>query len=163
MPSPKSLVTKHEFSTIFIAVLNGPIGPIGPIGPTVPSPGRWVTLARYLYQIIKAKIRASDPRDKTVHIKCAVSQVSRHLTRILNYLHSSTQRSKHSKRSKPGTQGHTSATSLREQNSKLRVSDPRYGAANTDVSSRQPSQGWRVWRAPRSPYQELTRLVCSAS
>ena len=39
-------------------------------------------------------------------------------------------------RSKPGTQCHTSATSLRKQVSKLRVSDPIYGAEHKDVHCR---------------------------
>ncbi len=37
----------------------------------------------------------------------------------------------------------------------FRVSDPRYGVANKDVSYRQPSQGWRVWREPRTPFRSL--------
>jgi len=75
-----------------------------------------------------AKIRASNPRDKTVHIECAVSQVSRHQTRILNYLHSSTQRSNWSNwsnRPKPGTLGHTSAISLPNYKSKNSCQRPQ--------------------------------------
>ena len=66
-------------------------------------------------------------------------------------------------RSKPGTQCHTSATSLRKQISKLRVSDPRHGAVYKDVHGRQPDTDVRFAGNPAPQRQELTRVVCSAS
>ena len=102
-----------------------------------------------------------------MHIYCAVSQFSRHQTRILNHLRSRTKRTKRterSKRSKPGTQCHTSATSLRKQTSKLRVSDPRYGAANKDVSCRHCAKDGAFGGHPAPPLGAYTAsLLCVVS
>ena len=65
--------------------------------------------------------------------------------------------------SKPGTQCHTSAKSLRKQISKLSVSDPRYRAANKDVSCRHCAMDGAFGGHPVPQRQEFTRLVCSAS
>ncbi|HUX47361.1 MAG TPA: hypothetical protein VMV58_05050, partial [Desulfosporosinus sp.] len=63
----------------------------------------------------------------------------------------------------PRTQCDTSATSLRKQNSKLRVSDPKYGAAHKDVRCRHSAKDGAYGGNPAPQRQELTRLVCSAS
>jgi len=62
---------------------------------------------------------------KTVCMECAVSQIPRHQTRILNYLQSRTNPSSF-QRPSPGTQCLTSTTPLRKQISKFRVDDPKY-------------------------------------
>ena len=72
---------------------------VSPANFVVPSPERSVTRARRLYVSRKANFHISDPIDRTVHIECAVSQDT-----SLNV-----------PRPKPGTQCHTSATSLRKQ------------------------------------------------
>ena len=59
---PKTLVTKHEYSTISKAGLNVPRSPFPD-----PSPGRSVTQARRLYVSSLANFRVSDPRYGAVH------------------------------------------------------------------------------------------------
>src|SRR5665254_12443 len=50
--------------------------------------------------------------------------------------------------SKPGTQCHTSATSLRKQNSKLPCKRPHIRGSAHGRALPPLSQGWRIWRVP---------------
>jgi len=59
----------------------------------------------------------------------------------------------------PGTQGHTSATSLRKQTSKLRVSDTKHGVAHKDVRYRHCAKDGAFGGHPAPQRQELTRHV----
>ena len=76
---------------------------------------------------------------KTVHVKCAVSQPSPTVLR-----------------SKLGTQCHTGATSLRKQSSKLRESDrPKIRGSAQGRVLPPMRQGRRMGRGPRSPRRSL--------
>ena len=83
--------------------------------------------------------------NRTVHMKCAVPP--QHL------------QSKTNRPSFPVPSPGRSVTQARRlyvsSLANFRVSDPIYGAAHKDVHCRQPSQGWRVWRAPRTPFRSL--------
>ena len=110
-----------------------------------PSPGRCVT------------------QEDGAHRMCRLPKPSHH-TRILSYLQSGKNVPRSLvPRAKPRTQCHTSATSLRKQNSKLRVSDPKHGVAHMDVCYRHSAMDGAYGGNPAPHRQELTRLVCSAS
>jgi len=104
----------------------------------------------------------SDPRDKTVHLECAVSQNPRHQTRTLNYLQSRTKRSRFVP--SPG-RSVTRARGLyvsRLANS-VKATDPKYGAVHKDVHCRHCAKDGAFGGYPAPQRQELERLVCSAS
>ena len=122
----------------------------------VPCPGTQCHTSATSLRKQNSKLRESDPRHKTVHMKCAVTQTSKaglNLPTLHFFVHVPC----------PGTQCHTSATSLRKQNSKLRESDPRHGAAHKDVRCRQSAKDGAFGGHPTPQRQELERLVCSAS
>jgi len=85
---------------------------------------------------------------KTVHMECAVSPTISKAALIVT--------SFPVPRPKPGTQCHTSATSLRKQSSKLRESDrPQIRGSAQGRVLPPMRQGRRIGREPRSPRRSL--------
>ena len=118
----------------------------------------------------KSKLPCKHPRDKTVHMECAVSQNTRHQTRTLNHLQSSANRSNRPKRSKwsyrpkPGTQGDTSVTSLRKQKSKLPCKRPQIRGSAQDVRCRHCAKDGAFGGYPAPPLGAYTvSLLCVVS
>jgi len=100
-----------------------------------------ITSPANLYSDIKLRKRV--PQHKTVRMKCAVPPFLR---------------------PKPGTQCHAARRLYVSRLANFRSSSrPQIRGSAQGCALPPVSQGWLIWREPRSPEQELERLVCSAS